>query len=118
MVSAMPCNSRKTSGKSSLRTHKTRYAMSNEQGEVLCKDQCFCEAHESTRRRIYETQNRDHEDHIAEKVYRSLSHYNLVHKLFPVPQAMKIPDAQAAVDPKWETLTNLSAWQESTVKSK
>ena len=28
----------------------------------------------------------------------SLSHYNLVHKLIPMPQAMKIPDAKAAVD--------------------
>ena len=28
----------------------------------------------------------------------SLSHYNLVHKFIPRPQAMKIPDAEAAVE--------------------
>ena len=27
-----------------------------------------------------------------------MSHYNLVHKFVPMPQAMKIPDAKAAVD--------------------
>ena len=32
----------------------------------------------------------------------SLSHYNLVHKFIPMPQAMKIPDAKAAVDKEWE----------------
>ena len=29
-----------------------------------------------------------HEDHIAEKGYNSLQHYNLVHKFIPMPQAM------------------------------
>ena len=28
----------------------------------------------------------------------SLQHYNLVHKFIPMPQAMKIPAAKAAVD--------------------
>ena len=32
----------------------------------------------------------------------SSSHYNLVHKFIPMPQAMKIPDAEAAVDEEWE----------------
>ena len=27
-----------------------------------------------------------------------MTHYNLVHKFIPMPQAMKIPDARAAVD--------------------
>ena len=30
------------------------------------------------------------------------THYNLVHKFIPVPQAMKIPAAKAAVDKDWE----------------
>ena len=34
----------------------------------------------------------------------SLSHYNLVHKFIPLPQAMKIPDAKAAVDKECEKL--------------
>ena len=40
----------------------------------------------------------NHEDHIAGKGENSLQHYNLVHKFIPMPQAMKIPAAKAAVD--------------------
>ena len=43
-----------------------------------------------------------HEDHIAGKGDNSLQHYNLVHKFIPMPQAMKIPAAKAAVDKEWE----------------
>ena len=39
-----------------------------------------------------------HEDHIAGKWFTSMTHYSLVHKFIPVPQAMKIPDAKAAVE--------------------
>ena len=39
-----------------------------------------------------------HEDHIAGRGDNSLQHYNLVHKFIPMPQAMKIPAAKAAVD--------------------
>ena len=39
-----------------------------------------------------------HEDHIAGKGDNSLKHYNMVHKFIPMPQAMKIPAAKAAVD--------------------
>ena len=45
-----------------------------------------------------------HEDHIAGKGDNSLPHYNLVHKFIPMPQAMKIPSAKAAVDKEWENL--------------
>ena len=38
-----------------------------------------------------------HEDHIAGKGENSLQHYNLVYKFIPMPQAMKIPAAKAAV---------------------
>ena len=38
-----------------------------------------------------------HEDHIAGKGENSLQQYNLVHKFIPMPQAMKIPAAKAAV---------------------
>ena len=40
--------------------------------------------------------HRYHEDHIAGKCLNSFSHHNLVHKFIPMPQAMKIPDAEAA----------------------
>ena len=43
-----------------------------------------------------------HEDHFAGKADNSLQHYNLVHKFTPVPQAMKIPAAKAAVHKEWE----------------
>ena len=43
-----------------------------------------------------------HEDHIAGKGNNSLQHYNLVHKFNPMPQAMKIPAAKAAVGKEWE----------------
>ena len=33
---------------------------------------------------------RNHEDHIAGKGFTSMTHYNLVHKFIPVPQAMTI----------------------------
>ena len=45
-----------------------------------------------------------HEDHIAGKGENSLQHYNLVHKFIPMPQAMKIPAAKAAVDKEWEKM--------------
>ena len=69
---------------------------------------CIVEAHESTRKRLECTLPRSHEDHIAEKGYNSISHYNLVQKIIPMPQAMKIPDAKAAVDKDWEKLENSS----------
>ena len=59
-----------------------------------------------------------HQDHIAEKGDNSLQHYNLVHKFIPMPQAMKIPTAKAAVDKEWEKLGEISAWNLTTVRSK
>ena len=46
----------------------------------------------------------NHEDHITGKDENSLQQYNLVHKFIPMPQAMKIPAAKAAVDKEWEKL--------------
>ena len=56
------------------------------------KHACIVEPHESTRKRLGSTLPKDHEEHIAEKGYNSKSHCNLVHKLIPKPQAMKILD--------------------------
>ena len=58
-----------------------------------------------------------HEDHIAGKGENSLEHYNLVHKFIPMPQALKILAAKAAVDKEWEKL-KISAWNLTKVKSK
>ena len=60
----------------------------------------------------------NHEDHIAGKGENSLQHYNLVHKFIPMPQAMKIPAAKAAVDKEWQKLEKISAWNLTKVKSK
>ena len=75
---------RRTSGE-----HKTNYA-------------CIVGADESMRIRLEGAPRRYHEDHIAGKGMNSWSHYNLVHKFIPMSEAMKIPDAKAAVNKQWE----------------
>ena len=79
---------------------------------------CILEASESTRLRMGDSLPNHHEDHIAGEGDNSLQHYNLVHKLIPMPQAMKIPAAKAAVDKEWEKLEKNSAWNLTKVRSK
>ena len=43
----------------------------------------------------------------AQKSKTSMSHYNLVRKFSPMPQAMKIPDAKVAVDKEWKKLRQI-----------
>ena len=45
---------------------------------------------------------KNHEDHIAGIRFTSMTHNKLVHKFIPMQQAMKIPDAKAAVDKEKE----------------
>ena len=59
-----------------------------------------------------ETQNKDHEDHSAERGINSVS------QLQSCAHVTKIPDAKAAVDEEWDKLENTPAWQESKVESK
>ncbi len=61
---------------------------------------------ECTRLRVGESLPNRHEDHIAGKGNNSLQHYYLVHKFIPMPQAMKIPAAKAAVDKECENWRN------------
>ena len=83
---AMPCKiMKKNCGSSGSNKINTRLA-------------CILEADESTRLRIGESLPNHFEDHIAGKGDNSLQHYNLVHKFIPMPQAMKILAAKAAVD--------------------
>ena len=79
---------------------------------------CILEADEFTRLRMEESLPNHHEDHIAGKGENSLQHYNLVHKFIPMPQAMEIPAARAAVEKEWETLEKISAWNLTKVRSK
>ena len=102
---AMPCKIMKTNcGSGASNKIKTKLA-------------CILEASESTRLRMGESLPTHHEDHIAGKGHNSLQHYNLVHKFIPMPQAMNIPAAKAAVDKEWENLEIISAWNLTKVKS-
>ena len=76
------------------------------------------EASESTRLRMEESLPNYHENHIAGKGDNSLQHENLVNKFIPMPQAMKIPAAKAAVDKEWENLEKIPAWDLTKVRSK
>ena len=66
-----------------VEVHKTKYA-------------CIVEVDESMRARMEGSPHKNHEDHIAGKGLNSLSHYNLVRKFIPMPQAMEIPDAKGS----------------------
>ena len=101
---AMPCKIMKNCGSGGSDKNKTKLA-------------CILEANESSRMRMGNSEPPNHEDHIAGKGENSLQHYNLVHKFIPMPQAMKIPAAKAAVDKEWEKLEKISAWNLTKVKS-
>ena len=102
---AMPCKIMKNCGSGATNKIKTKLS-------------CILEADESTRMRMGNSEPPNHEDHIAGKGENSLQHYNFVHKFIPLPQAMKIPAAKAAVDKEWEKLENISAWDLTKVRSK
>ena len=102
---AMPCKIEKNCGSDGSNRVKTKLA-------------CVLGDDESTRMRMGNSIPHNHEDHIAGNGEFSLQHYNLVHKFIPMPQALKIPAAKAAVDKEWEKLEKISAWNLTKVKSK
>ena len=102
---AMPCKIMKNCGIGGSDKNKTKLA-------------CILEADESTRMRMGNSIPHHHQDHIAGKGENSLQHYNLIHKFIPMPQAMKIPAAKAAVDKEWEKLEKISVWNLTKVRSK
>ena len=112
----MPCKLR--TKKSPNKSRETDDETKGSNKIQMTERACIVEAHESTRKRWESTLPKDHEDHIAERGFNSLSHYNLVHKFVPMPQAMKIPAAEAAVDKEWEKLAKISAWNLTKVRSK
>ena len=109
MAPAMPCKTCKKNKHGETRS-KTN--------DFKSKFACILEASESTRMRMEESLPKYHEDHIAGKGDNSLQHYNLVHKFIPMPQAMKIPAAKAAVDKEWEKLEKIPAWDKTKVRNK
>ena len=97
MAPAMPCKIAKNCG-------------SGVSNKIQTKLACILEANESTRMRMGNSIPSNHEDQIAGKGENSLQRYNLVHKFIPMPQAMKIPSAKAAVDQEWEKFEKITAW--------
>ena len=65
-----------------------------------------------------ETLPKHHEDHIAGRGDNSQQHYNMVHTFIPMPQALKIPAAKAAVDKEWEKLAKIPVWDITKVRNK
>ena len=108
MPPAMPCKTSKNSQNG---------VTSGKYNEIKSKLACNLEASESTRLRMEESLPNHHEDHIAGKGDNSLQHDKLVHKLIPMPQAMKIPAAKAAVDKEREKLEKIPAWNLTEVRS-
>ena len=86
--------------------------------KIKTKLACILEADESTGLRMGNSLPNHHEDYMAGNGSNSLQHYNLVHQFIPMPQAMKIPAAKAAVDKEWEKLEKISAWNLMKVRSK
>ena len=109
MAPAMPCKTCKKS-----KNGKTR----NKPNDFKSKFACILEASESTRLRMEESLPNYHEDHIAGRGDNSLQHCNLAHKFVPMPQAMKIPAAKAAVDKEWEKLEKIPVWDKTKVRNK
>ena len=83
---------------------------------IKTKLACILEADESTRMRMGNSIPSNHEDHIEGKGENSLQHFNLVHKFVPMPQAMKIRAAEAAVDKECEKFEKISAWNLTSQK--
>ena len=92
MPAAMPC---KIPTKSSGETHRNI-------GKRKTKYACVVDADEYTRPALEGAGHEPHQDHITAKGMNSITHSSLVPKFIPMPQALKIPDANAAVDKEWE----------------
>ena len=88
MPAAMPC---KIPIRSSGEIHRNI-------GKRRTRFACIVDADESTRPRLEGAEHKPHQDHTTAEGMNSMTHYSLVHKFIPMPQAMKIPDAKAAVE--------------------
>ena len=92
MPAAIPC---KIPMKSSGEVHRII-------GKRRTKYACVVDADESTRQRPDGAGHKPRQDHITAKGTNSMTHYSLVRKFIPMPQALKIPDAMAAVEKEWK----------------
>ena len=108
MAAAMPCKRVLSCFVRQTVVSKTEKA---KESEDKTRFSCIAEARESTRQRIESVMKRIHEEQLAGKGENSVLHYNLLHKIIPMLQAMEIPDAKAAVDREWKKLETLPAWK-------
>ena len=113
---AMPCKTRKNKyGETRIKTDDSKpHTRTN---VFKSKFASILEASESTRMRMEGSLPKSHEDHIAWKGDNSLQHCNLVHKFIPMPQAMQIPAAKAAVDKEWYKLEQIPAWNKQKLET-
>ncbi len=58
-----------------------------------------------------------HQEHVANAGVISNGYYGMVHTPVPMSKALKIPDAKAAVDKEWDTLSK-KAWNVKNMKPK
>ena len=79
-------------------------------GKRKTKHACVVDADESTRQRLEEAGHKPHQDHISAKEMNCFTHCSLVHKFIPMPKALKIPDAKAAMENNWGKLKKIPAW--------
>ena len=65
-------------------------------GILQCRANCERpQGHHPQNSAFKRLKKRDHENHIAAEEYTSMGRHHLVHKLVPMPQAIKIPDAKS-----------------------
>ena len=104
-MAPMPCQIMKNCGSGASNKIKTKLA-------------CILETNESTEC-VWEIRYRIiMKTILQEKVKIHYSTITWFTNLFPMPQAMKIPAAKAAVDKEWEKLEKISAWNLTKVRSK
>ena len=62
--------------------------------------------------------DKPHQGRITAKGMNSVIHHCLIHKFILMPQALKIPDAKAAVEQEWGNLEKIPTWQLTKVRNK
>ena len=107
-AAAMPC--KRAFPRACIRETVVSKTEQAKASEAKTRFSCIIEVHFSSRQRIASVTERIHEEHIAGKGQNSVFHSNLVRKFIPMPQAMKIPDAKAAVDTEWKKVETIPAW--------
>ena len=64
------------------------------------------------------SQSKNHEDHIEGRGMSAWSYNNLVHNFVPLPQAMKIPEAETVVEKEREKIRNTGMAADESQKTK